>query len=118
MVSEVQVMPTKMTFLLADEVREALQRMAREQRRSMTGVIEYLILNPGEASEKQMRDAYEKGREKGHEDAQEEYEEKLTIEYERAYEEAREKVFESDEYEEKLTAEYERGYEQGREVER
>ncbi len=118
MVSEVQGMPTKMTFLLADEVRETLQRMAREQRRSMTGVIEYLILNPDEASVKQIRDAYEKGREKGYQDAQEEYEEKMTEEYERGCEEEREKVFESDEYEEKMTAEYERGYEEGREAAR
>ncbi len=112
MVSEVQVMPTKMTFLLSDEVREALQRMAREQRRSMTGVIEYLILNPDEASNRQIEDAYRKGSEAAFES--DEWEEKLTAEYERAHEEARDKVFESDEYQERLTAEYERGYEEGR----
>ncbi len=94
MVSEVQVMPRKMTFLVSDEVREALQRMAREQRRSMTGVIEYLILNPDETSNRQIEDAYEKGyeegREKGYEDA-----------HEKGYEDA-----------------YEKGYEEGREAEK
>jgi len=101
--SEVLNMATKATFVLSDEARDALKEMARVQRRSMTGVLEYLLLNPSEASEDHLRDAYQKGyeeaydkgyeagREKGQEDAQEAYEEKLTEEYERGYEAGREK---------------------------
>ncbi len=96
MVSEVQLMPTKMTFLVSDEVRETLQRIAREQRRSMTGVIEYLIMNANEPNNKQIEEAFSNGYEKGHEAGYEKAEEKL-----------------GEEYEEKLTAEYERGYEEG-----
>ncbi len=75
-------MANKATFVLSDEARDALKEMSRVQRRSMTGVLEYLLLNPSEASEDQLRDAYERGyekgyeagREKGYEDAEEKYE--------------------------------------------
>jgi len=87
MSTEVVQVPTKMTFVLSDEVREALQQMAREQRRSMTGVIEYLILNPDEVSERQLREAYEKGYEEAKEEAEKGYEEAG----EEGYEKGREK---------------------------